>query len=147
MRAMLLSLAALMPATAAADTVVAAHTLRAGTVLTGEDLALIAEDVPGAIGALDDALGKEARVNLYAGRPIRSGEIGPPALVERNEIVVLIYDQGGLMIATEGRVLERGGAGDRIRVMNLASRSTVTGTVGEDGRLYVANDTLKLARR
>ena len=136
-----------LPAAAMADTVVAARTMRAGTILTGEDLATIAEDVPGALSSLDDALGQEARVNLYAGRPIRAGEVGPPALVDRNQIVSLIYDQGGLTIATEGRVLDRGAAGDRVRVMNLSSHSTVTGTVGDDGNVYVTNDMLDLASR
>ncbi|MFV0335244.1 MAG: flagellar basal body P-ring formation chaperone FlgA [Tropicimonas sp.] len=147
MKTLLLLLALLVPATALADTVVAARTMRAGTVLTGADLATVADDVPGAISSLDDVLGMEARVNLYAGRPIRAGEVGPPALVERNEIVTLIYDQSGLSIATEGRVLDRGGLGDRIRVMNLSSRTTVTGTVREDGRVYVANPDLTFASR
>ena len=147
MRTIVLTLALLMPAQTLADTVVAARTLRAGTVLTGEDLAMIAEDVPGALASLDDALGMEARVNLYAGRPIRAGEVGPPAVVERNQIVTLVYDQNGLTIATDGRVLDRGGVGDRIRVMNLQSRSTVTGTVGEDGNVYVANGNFTLASR
>jgi flagella basal body P-ring formation protein FlgA len=147
MRTLALIVALSLPANAAADTVVAARTLRAGTLLTGADLAVIADDVPGALTSVDEVVGQEARVNLYAGRPIRPGEIGPAALVERNQIVTLVYDQNGLTIATEGRVLDRGGAGDRIRVMNMGSRNTVTGTVGEDGRVYVANDTLNLARR
>lgn len=147
MKTLLVTLLFVLPATASADTVVAARTLRAGTLLTGADLAMIAEDVPGAVSSLDEALGQEARVNLYAGRPIRPGEIGPAALVERNQIVTLVYDQNGLTIATEGRVLDRGGVGDRIRVMNLGSRNTVTGTVGEDGRVYVMNENLTLASR
>jgi flagella basal body P-ring formation protein FlgA len=147
MKLMVLILALTLPAEALADTVVAARTLRAGTVLTGEDLALVADDVPGAHSTLDEALGQEARVNLYAGRPVRPGEIGPPAVVERNQIVTLIYDQSGLTIATDGRVLDRGGVGDRIRVMNLQSRSTVTGTVGEDGNVYVTNGNFTLASR
>jgi flagella basal body P-ring formation protein FlgA len=147
MRTLALIVALSLPANAAADTVVAARTLRAGTLLTGADLAIIADDVPGALTSVDEVVGQEARVNLYAGRPVRPGEIGPAALVERNQIVTLIYDQNGLTIATEGRVLDRGGAGDRIRVMNMGSRNTVTGTVGDDGRVYVANNTLNLASR
>ncbi len=147
MKTIALILAIAVPGAALADTVVAGRTLRAGTLLTGEDLAVIAEDVPGALSSLDDAIGQEARVNLYAGRPVRPGEIGPAAVVERNQIVTLIYGQNGLTIATEGRVLERGGVGDRIRVMNLSSRNTITGTVGEDGKVYVTNEGLSLASR
>ena len=136
-----------LPVEAVADTVVAARTIRSQTMLMPGDLALIAEDVPGALSTLDDALGMEARVNLYAGRPIRAGEIGPAAIIERNQIVTLIYEQAGLTIAAEGRSLARGGAGDRIRVQNLESRNTVTGTVAEDGTVRVSNGPLTLANR
>ena len=114
---------------AAADTPVAARTLRAQSVLTGSDLAFVPEDVPGAI--LDPAaiVGMETRVALYAGRPIRPGDIGPPALVDRNQTVQLVYRTAGLAILAEGRAMERGGAGDGVRVMNLDSRTIVRGTV------------------
>ena len=51
------------------------------------------------------------------------------------------------MIATEGRALDRAGVGERLRVMNLGSRNTVTGTVAEDGAVLVANGPLQFARR
>lgn len=120
-----------------ADTLVAARMIRAQQVLTPEDVALRAGDVPGALGELGQAVGLEARANLYAGRPIRPGDVGPPALVERNQQVVLNYHHAGLAITTEGRALGRGGVGEQIRVMNLASRTTVTGTVLVDGSITV----------
>jgi hypothetical protein len=70
-------------------------------------------------------------------RPVRAADLGPPAVVERNQIVGLAYRSGGLAILTEGRALARGGVGDVIRVMNLASRATVTGTIGPDGLVAV----------
>jgi flagella basal body P-ring formation protein FlgA len=79
------------------------------------------------------AIGQEAQVTLYAGRPIRAEDIGPPAIIERNQIVPLAYGSGGLSILTEGRAMARGGAGDVIRVMNLESRTTVTGQIQPDG--------------
>jgi len=80
----------------------------------------------------------EARVALYAGRPIRQGDVGPPAVVDRNQIIPLVYMRSGVMISTEGRALDRAGPGDLIRVMNLSSRSTVTARVGSDGAAYVS---------
>ena len=120
-----------------AETVIAAHTIRARAVLGPEDISTIAADVPGALDDPSRALGLEARVVLYAGRPIRSGEVGAPALVERNQIVELAYRRGALTIRAEGRALARGGAGDSIRVMNTVSRSTVTGVVQPDGTVTV----------
>ncbi|RYG91625.1 flagellar basal body P-ring formation protein FlgA [Loktanella sp. IMCC34160] len=137
MRALVLSIL-LMPGAALAEIVVAARTIPAQTVIGPDDLLLRDLDVPG--GVADPALlvGMEARVALYAGRPIRPGDVGMPAVVERNQIIPLIYDRGGLYIATEGRALDRAGPGDLIRVMNLASRSTVSARIGADGAAYVA---------
>ncbi len=132
-----LSLVAL-PLPATAETVVAARTIRATAILGPGDVALIPADVPGALSDPAAAVGLEARVILHAGRPIRPGDLGPPALVERNGLVTLVYRAGGLAITAEGRALARGGAGDAVRVLNLASRSTVTGVVGPDGRVHVA---------
>jgi flagellar basal body P-ring formation protein FlgA len=133
-RAILLSLLA-MPAMA--ETVVATRTIRAMSVLGPEDVAIVKGQVPGTLGSLTAVLGQEARVTLYAGRPIRAQDVGPPAIVERNQIVPLAYLSAPLAIRTEGRALARAGVGDTIRVMNLASRSTVTGRVREDGTVVV----------
>ncbi|PTQ75028.1 flagellar basal body P-ring formation chaperone FlgA [Celeribacter persicus] len=122
---------------ALADTVAAARTIRAQTILAPTDLTMIAGDVPGAINSLDEAVGLEARVMLYTGRPISTSDIGPAAIVERNQIVVLRYSHGGLSISVDGRALDRAGAGDVVRVMNLSSKTTVSGVVAPDGSIQV----------
>ena len=138
MRGLTLLVAALIPALpVSAETLVAARTIRAQAILAPSDIALADAHTPGALTDPADAVGLEARVVLYAGRPIRPGDLGPPATVTRNQTVTLLYRSGGLTIATEGRALGRGGPGDAIRVMNTASRSTVTGTVTETGAVLV----------
>lgn len=128
---------ALAAGPAAADTLVPLRTIRAQQIVGATDLGLIAGTVPGALTHPDAATGLEARRTLYPGRPIRAEDLGPPAIVERNGIVALAYSRGGLRILTEGRALARGGAGDVIRVMNLASKSTVTGRIAADGSVIV----------
>ncbi len=136
-------LAAFLPASPAqTQTVVATHTIRSQSVLTYADIEMIEQSVAGAYITLDEVVGMEARVVLYPGRPIRLDDIGPPALVERNQIVTLIYAVAGLTIATDARALGRAGVGDRLRVMNLASRSTVSGWVQADGSISVAPPSL-----
>lgn len=127
----------LWPALAPAETVVATRNLRAQTVLTEQDFAIRDIQVAGALSSAEGLAGMETRVAIYIGRPIRPGDIGPPALVERNGIVTLIYDHGGLLITAEGRALGRGGVGDRLRVMNLASRNTISGIIQPDGSVKV----------
>lgn len=124
---------------AVSDTIVAARTIPAQTLIGPDDLLLQPIDVP---GGTDDPLllvGMEARTALYAGRPVRPADVGAPALVDRNQIVPLIYDVGGLRIATEGRALGRAGEGEVIRVMNLASRTTVSARISSQGEAYVAH--------
>jgi flagella basal body P-ring formation protein FlgA len=135
MRVLLILLA--MTGPALPDSLVATRTIRAQTVIGPEDMALVDAALPGALDDPTLALGLEARVAIYAGRPIRSQDLGAPALVDRNQLVSLIYLAGGLAISTGGRALERGAEGDVIRAMNLGSRTTVNGRVGPDGAIYV----------
>ena len=120
-----------------ADVVTPTRTLRPGTLITAADLVVKDADQGGMVDRIDDVVGQEARVALYAGRPIPFDAIGPPALINRNEIVALHFQTAGLSITTEGRALERGGIGDRVRIMNLSSRATLFGFVQPDGSIKV----------
>lgn len=137
MRGVAWAFAALIAADAAADIAVPVRTIRPRDVIMAEDVAVKAGSVAGALSDPAALIGQEARVVLYPGRPVRPGDIGPPAVVGRNDAVVLVYRQGGLHIVTDGRSLGRGAAGDTVRVMNLASRTTVTGQIRPDGSIEV----------
>jgi len=130
---------ALLTAPVSADTLVAARTVRSHAIITPEDVAVKDVAIPGALTLPEEAIGQEARVVLYAGRPIRPGDIGPAAIVDRNQIVRLIYQSGSLQIVADGRSLGRGGVGDFIRVMNLSSRTTVSGIIAANGSVTVGH--------
>lgn len=110
-------------------TVVAARPIRAKAVIAASDLTVTPGATPGALSQPSDAVGMEARVSIYAGWPVRAADLAPPAVVERNALVTLLFASGGLSIQTDGRALGRAGLGERVRVMNLDSRVTVTGLV------------------
>ncbi|WP_373355323.1 flagellar basal body P-ring formation chaperone FlgA [Pseudoroseicyclus sp. CXY001] len=131
-------LAALAAPPAAADIMVAARTMPAQTLLGPGDVTAAEGEMPGVAATPGEVVGLESRVALYAGRPIRLADLGPPAIVERNQILPLIYNASGLRIETEGRALDRAGVGESIRVMNTSSRNTVTALIGADGAAYVA---------
>lgn len=122
-----------------AQSVVAERTIRAQSVILEKDLTLSDGSDSEAFSRISDVVGQEARITLYAGKPIRFDDIGPPAIVDRNQIVFLEYQSAGLRISTEGRALQRGGIGDRIRIMNLQSRATLFGLVQADGTIKVTN--------
>ncbi len=119
----------LTAAPALAEVVVAKRTIRAQAILTAADLEL--RDLGGLAGLTDLSalIGLETRQILYAGRPIPPDAVGPPAIVDRNALVTLVYAMGGVEIATDGRALGRAAQGEPVRVMNLSSRNTVTGHV------------------
>ncbi|MEL6642542.1 MAG: flagellar basal body P-ring formation chaperone FlgA [Pseudomonadota bacterium] len=125
------------PTLSLADTLMAARTIPAQTILVASDLAVAGTAQPGALRDPAKAIGQETRTILYQGRPIRSVDIGPAAVVERNDLVALTFTSPHLEIVTEGRALERGAAGDRVRVMNLASRTTITATITGPGHVRV----------
>jgi len=122
---------------AIADSVVPTRTIRANAIISENDVILR----PGAQSAgyvrVIDVVGQEARVVLYPGRAIGLDDIGPPAVVTRNQVVRVQFSANGLQITTEGRALERGGVGDTVRVMNLSSRATLFGQVQADGGIQV----------
>lgn len=122
---------------AVGETVVATRTIRAQSILTDQDLTIKPVRITGTFDDPALLIGMEARVALYAGRPVMQGEIGPPAIIDRNQIVVLVYVTKGLTITTEARALGRGGIGDRLRVLNMASRQTVEGEIRPDGSVLV----------
>ncbi|MBV2359337.1 flagellar basal body P-ring formation protein FlgA [Thalassococcus sp. CAU 1522] len=128
---------ALAAQAALADTVVATRTVRPNTVISAQDVRVDPVDTPGAYSVVQDVIGQEARIALYPGRPIQMGAVGAPALVDRNQLVALFFERGGLRIVTEGRALGRAAAGERIRVMNLSSKAVLFGIVLADGSVSV----------
>jgi len=137
-RAILLALVlAAGPGAALAETLVATRTIRPQAIIMPEDVAVSEAEIPGMFTKPAEVVGQEARVAIFAGRPIGPSDIGPPALIDRNQIVLLTYRKGAITIVTEGRAMGRGGVGDLVRVMNLASRTTVSGHVAEDGTIRV----------
>ncbi|MEM6587615.1 MAG: flagellar basal body P-ring formation chaperone FlgA [Pseudomonadota bacterium] len=119
--------------------VIATRTIRAQSVIMPGDLTMADGDMPGAVEDTAQIVGQEARVAIYAGRPVRLSDIGPPAVIERNQLVPLVFQKNGLQITAEGRSLSRAAPGERVRVMNLSSRHTVSGWVAPDGTVFVAN--------
>ena len=127
--ATLLIASMVLPMSASGQTVEVARPIKANSTIGPDDLLIVAETVPGAFTNISDAIGLEARKTLYPGRPIMIADLGPVSIVERNQLVDLVFVQGKLRIVADGRALGRASMGGRVRVMNTDSRLTVTGVV------------------
>ncbi|WGW04660.1 flagellar basal body P-ring formation chaperone FlgA [Tropicibacter oceani] len=120
-----------------ADTVIATRTIRPQQLVSASDVRIDPTTVEGAHQSLGEVIGQEARIALYPGRAVMHGAVGEPALIDRNQVVELVYSTGGLRIVAEGRALGRGGIGERIRVMNTGSRTVLFGQIAPDGSVLV----------
>lgn len=147
MRLLAFCLGLLACGAAAAETIVATRTIRAQSIIMAQDLSVVEGAVVGAVATAEEAIGQEARVTIYAGRPVRLGDIGPPAIIERNQVVTLVFQRGGLQIAADARALGRAGVGDTVLVMNLSSRSSVSGVVMANGMVRVGGPDLSALNR
>lgn len=114
-----------------------ARPLPPGTVIQADDLSpqpLRLDRGGGAV--LTDAgvlVGMQVKRALTPGRPIPASAVIAPALVRRNKPVALEYRSGPLLLAAKGRALEDAGLGELVRVQNLDSGKTITGTVRGPG--------------
>lgn len=120
-----------------ADSLVATRPIAAQTVISADDFTAVPADIPAALTDAQTAIGQQARVMIAAGQPLRAANLGPPILIERNQIVTLRYSRGPLVVEVAGRALGNGAAGQRVRVLNLSSKSTVTGQIAPDQTIYV----------
>jgi len=85
----------------------------------------------------EDLIGMTAQRALTAERPIRSYDIAPPIVVERGELVSLMYEVGALTLTVQARALENAEAGAFIRFVNLQSNRTVEAQVTGPGLAHV----------
>ena len=137
-RFIVLCFAAGIAGTTSAESLVAARAIVGNSIVSEADIRFARAAIDGALSDPAAVIGREAKITIYAGRPIRAGDFRAPALIERNDIVRLQYRAGGLVIEADGRALGRGAAGERISVMNLTSRATLSGIIRESGHVEVS---------
>lgn len=130
-----------LAAPAGADSVVATRVIQPKSLITAEDVTMVAMQIPDALGDVTAAIGQEARIAISPGRAIKAADLVRATLVERNAVVAMSFVVGGLEIVTEGRALARGGEGDVIDIMNLSSRTRLRGRIMADGSVTVESGT------
>ncbi len=84
-----------------------------------------------------DILGQAARRSLRAGAPISPDDVAEPLLIERQQLVTLVFRQGALALTVRARAMDDGAMGQSIDVMNLQSNRVVRGLVAGHGLVHV----------
>lgn len=84
-----------------------------------------------------DIVGQAARRTLRAGAPVNPDDLTEPLMVERQDLVTLVYRHGALALTVRARALDDGAHGQSVDVMNLQSNRTVRGVVAGHGLIHV----------
>lgn len=99
----------------------------------------------GFVSGIEQAAGLAARNALQPGAALRTADLMKPEIVQRNEVVTLIYEVPGITLTVRGKALDGGTEGDTVAVMNEQSKRMVQGTVIGPGRVYVGTATPRIA--
>jgi flagellar basal body P-ring formation protein FlgA len=91
----------------------------------------------GYASSMDEVIGMVPSRTLLPGRTIQVSGLRAPYAVKRGTTVRLTFAIGNMVISASGTPLDNAGVGDVIRVRNLDSGVTVTGTVMGDGTVQV----------
>lgn len=94
--------------------------------------------VPDIAFARSEVAGKVTRRTLLPGRLIPLGYLRDAYAVEAGKPVTVMLVTGGLEITVRGMPLQPGVVGDVIRLRNVDSGATLTGTIMEDGTVRVS---------
>lgn len=128
-------------AIAVIDIPVLSRAFQTGQVIEAGDISWLeipARRVSGNI-VTDSAMltGKAARRALRPGVAIRTSDIQRPITVAKGSVVSLIVTTPVMTLTTEGRALENGSLGDSIRILNVASHTTVQAIVVSPNQVKV----------
>lgn len=122
---------------------VLARPVSANEVIRDRDVQIqnmrVTEVTGGVVTDLQRLVGKSARRPLPALKPVRATDLVAPVLVARNSQVTVRVVQGTMTLAMQGRALDEGSEGERVRVLNTRSNKQIEGTVIGAGLVQVGS--------
>jgi flagella basal body P-ring formation protein FlgA len=127
----------------AIETVEAAVLMRdveRGDILRSSDVSVERRpkaEIVGEAASRDRALGMQMRRSIRSGQPLKVADLAKPDLVQRDQVVTLIFQTAGLYLTMRGKALDNGTEGDVVNVLNLQSKRTVSGTVIGRGQVAI----------
>ena len=142
--------AAPVSARANVDVLTWTRNIAAGEIVQPQDLVW----GKAALAPADAATDPDAVVGLAAKRTLRAGaavagrDVAAPQVIKANDVVTLVFEDGGVSLSLQAKALTGGGVGDTISVQNVTSKKTVQAVVSGPGQAVVgpAADQLKLTR-
>ncbi|MFV1951191.1 MAG: flagellar basal body P-ring formation chaperone FlgA [Nitrospinota bacterium] len=115
------------------EVVVSNHSLRANSVVSGEDVVIEKRYIkglhPDVFAKVSDVAGKKTRRFIRAGGMFRGEILKTLPLLKKGDMVSIVAESDQVRIITIGRAEENGAKGKMIMIRNLASRKVVYGWV------------------
>jgi flagella basal body P-ring formation protein FlgA len=93
---------------------------------------------PDAVLDLGPVEGRVARRALAAGGLVRNGDLIRPTLVDKGEVVTVVYEAPGMALSLRATAAEAGALGDVIGVVNPSSKKAIQAKVIGPGRVAVS---------
>lgn len=85
----------------------------------------------------NNVVGMETTRRIRAGYPLRKKQFRIAPTVKKGNIATVIFKKAGILLTTEGTVMNDAVAGDFVKVMNSGSNRLLRGTVQENGTIAV----------
>ncbi len=112
-----------------------------GDVITAEDLAELrlpqARIGAFAVATRDELIGMQVRRMLTEGRPVMVQSVMEPLVIDRGDLVTIRYADGPLQLTAPGRALSDAHRGQEVRIVNLASNTSLVGIAANEGIVEV----------
>ena len=115
------------------DIPVLARRINKGEVINNGDIAWVrvransvARDT---ITSADLLVGMAPRRGLTVDKPVHMGEVQPPVVVKKGNLVTMLLRTDIMTLTAQGRAIDNGARGDTIRVMNTQTAMVVEGRV------------------
>jgi len=119
-----------------------------GRLLNTKDLTQVEIDAasapPNMVSTTLDWVGKEARRNLPANRPVKHSDLAEPIVVKRGQRVSLIAKFGKVEAKMLATVLQDGRVGDSVGVKIVHSQRLLQGVVIDSGTVSVNSRTKRM---
>tara|TARA_R110000868_G_scaffold219607_1_gene470706 strand:+ start:10791 stop:11720 length:930 start_codon:yes stop_codon:yes gene_type:complete len=117
------------------------HPVATGDVITDSDIRWMEQRSdrvrPDAVLDPAEIIGHQARRSLRAGEPLRGYDLQQEILVQRGELVTLVFEARGIQLSVRARAMEDAADGELARFVNLQSNRTVEALVDGPGRARV----------
>ena len=126
-----------------------ARNIAAGEIVGASDLVWSDNALAGqgSIGAPDQAIGMAARQPLRSGAAVQSRDLSAPMVIKRDDMIVVVFESGGISLSLQGKAMKDAAVGDSIQVMNIQSRKAIDAVVIGAGRAVVGPAALAFKAR